>query len=452
MDFDAVIHNGILVTVDESMRIIQKGWIGIQAGIIRAIEDSLPDMALPDARLTIDAAGGIVMPGLVNTHTHLPMTLFRGLADDLPLMDWLNDHIFPAETRFINPETVRWGTLLACTEMLLSGTTCCCGGYFHEDAVARAVAETGLRAVLAQGVIDFPAPGVPDPANNIAHARDYARRWKGRSHLITPSIFCHSPYTCGDDTLKAAKAAADDLGLLFQVHVAETRFERDQSIKEKGLSPVAHLDRQGILDQQTLMAHCVWVDESDIDIIANRRCSIAHCPESNMKLASGIAPVTGMRSGGITVSLGTDGCASNNNLDLFGEMGTAAKLHKVATGDPTALDAASVLKMATIDGARAIGLADRVGSLETGKEADIIVIDSRVPHLTPMYHPDSHIVYAAGGADVRHVMVAGRPVVRDRHLLTTNIGEVIDRVNAIARKIQSSVIQKSHDPNAKRGD
>ncbi len=436
MDVDAVIHNGSLVTVDGRMRIIQSGWIGIRAGVIRAIEESRPDNPPPNARLMIDAAGGIVMPGLINTHTHLPMTLFRGLADDLPLMDWLNDHIFPAEARFIQPGTVGWGTLLACAEMLLSGTTCCCGGYFHEDAVARAVAESGLRAVLAQGVIDFPAPGVADPADNVVHARDYARRWSGRHRLITPSIFCHSPYTCSDGTLKAAKAAANDLGLIFQVHVAETRFERDQSIAEKGNSPVAHLDRLGILDGRTLMAHCVWVDEADIEIIAQRGCVVAHCPESNMKLASGIAPVTGMRSAGITVSLGTDGCASNNNLNLFGEMGAAAKLHKVATFDPTAMDAASVLKMATIDGARAIGLADRIGSLEIGKQADIIVLDTRSPHLTPIYHPVSHIVYAAGGADVRHVLVAGKPVVKDRRLMTIDIEAVIDRVNEIAGNIQ----------------
>ncbi len=436
MDFDAVIHNGTLVTVDDRMRIIDNGWIGIHKGVIRTIEATAPDSPPPTAKKTIDAVGGMVMPGLVNTHTHLPMTLFRGLADDLPLIDWLEEHIFPAEARFINPETVRWGTLLACAEMLLSGTTCCCGGYFHEDTVARAVAETGLRAVLAQGVIDFPAPGVPDPARNIAHARDYAQRWKGRSRLITPSIFCHSPYTCSDDTLKAAKAAADDLGLIFQVHVAETRFERNRSIKEKGLSPVAHLDRLGVLDRRTVLAHCVWVDDADITTINRRGCAVSHCPESNMKLASGIAPVTEMQSAGVTVSLGTDGCASNNNLDLFGEMGTAAKLHKVATFDPTALNAASVLKMATIDGARAIGLADNIGSLEVGKQADIIVMDTRAPHLTPMYHPDSHIVYAAGGGDVRHVLVAGRQVVKDRQLLTLNVQEIMDRVNTIAQEIR----------------
>ncbi len=441
-----MIHNGTLVTVDKHMRIAEKGWIGIQAGVIRAIETSTPDTPPPTADQTIDAAGGIVMPGMVNTHTHLPMSLFRGLADDLPLTTWLNDHIFPAEARFIKSDAVRWGTLLSCAEMLLSGTTCSCGGYFHEDTVARAVAEAGLRAVLAQGVIDFPAPGVPDPAKNITFAMDYAQRWKDCLPLITPSIFCHAPYTCGDNTLQAAKTAADDLDLIFQIHVAETEFERDQSLKEKGLSPVAHLDRLGILDHRTLMAHCVWVDEVDIDTICRRGCAVSHCPESNMKLASGIAPVTGMRAAGITVSLGTDGCASNNNLDLFGEMGTVAKLHKVATGDPTTLNAASVLKMATIDGAWAIGLADRIGSLEIGKQADIIILDTRAPHLTPMYHPDSHIVYAAGGADVRHVLVAGRPVVRNRQLLTINIGEVIDRVNDIARDIRSNFKQECQNP------
>ncbi|BBO69234.1 N-ethylammeline chlorohydrolase [Desulfosarcina alkanivorans] len=438
MGFDVVIHNGTLVTVDRHMRVIENGWIGIEADVIRAVESGRPGTPPPGAGLTIDAAGGIVMPGLVNTHTHLPMSLFRGLADDLPLEEWLDDHIFPAEARFIRPDTVHWGTLLSCAELLLSGTTCCCGGYFHEDAVARAVAETGMRAVLAQGVIDFPAPGVPDPAQNIVHARVYAHKWKGGNPLITPSIFCHSPYTCSDDTLKAAKAEAEASGLLYQVHVAETRFERDQSLKERGMTPVARLDRLGLIDRRTLMAHCVWVDDADIDIIARRNGAVSHCPESNMKLASGSAPVAGMLKAGIRVSLGTDGCASNNNLDLFGEMDTAAKLHKLTTGNPTTLGAGSALSMATIDGARAIGLADRIGSLEIGKQADVIILEARAPHLTPLYHPESHIVYAACGADVRHVLVAGRQVVKNRRMLTLNVPEIMDRVNAIAREIRSN--------------
>jgi 5-methylthioadenosine/S-adenosylhomocysteine deaminase len=435
--FDTIIHNGILVTADSRGRVIDNGWVGIRAGVIHAVEPSTADRQPPEAARTVDADGGIVMPGLVNTHTHLPMSLFRGLADDLPLMEWLNDHIFPVEARFVRPETVHWGTLLSCAEMLLSGTTCCCGGYFHEAAVARAVEQSGMRAVLAQGVIDLPAPGVPDAADNVRHAQRYARRWLGRSECITPSIFCHAPYTCSDATLIGAKQAADELGLVFQVHVAETGVEWDRSVREKGRSPVAHLDRLGVLDPNTLMAHCVWIDDADMALMAERGCQAAHCPESNMKLAAGVAPVAKMRAAGINVGLGTDGCASNNDLDLFGEMGAAAKLHKVVDGDPTTLPAASVLQMATVDGARAVGLGDRIGSLETGKQADIAVLDVWKPHLTPMYHPISHLVYAAGGADVRHVFVAGRQVVRDRRLVTMDIDHVMDRVDAISEEIKN---------------
>ena len=437
MTFDTVIHNGTLVTVDDRLGIIPRGWIGIQNGVIQAVTSTATE-APPKAMVNVDAGGGIVMPGLVNAHTHLPMTLFRGLADDLPLMDWLNGHIFPAEARFIQPETVCWGTRLACAEMLLAGTTCCCGGYFWEHHVALAVAESGLRAVLGQGVIDHPAPGVPDPKENIDHARRYARTWKDRHDRITPSIFCHSPYTCSDATLKAAKGVADELGLQLQIHVAETRLEREQSLADRAQSPVAWLDSLGILDPQTLMIHCVWVDDRDIELLARRGCRVVHCPESNMKLASGIAPVPAMQNAGITVALGTDGCASNNDLDLFGEMGTAAKLHKVANDDPTALDAATIVKMATIDGARAVGQLNQLGSLTIGKLADIVVLDAQAPHLTPMYHPESHLVYAAGGQDVRHVFVAGEQVVRDRQLLTMDIHEVMAQVNAIGTDIKEA--------------
>ena len=436
MGFDTIIHNGILLTVDPARPILPGGWIGIREGCIRAVEATTA-APLENASLVIDADQGIVMPGLVNIHTHLPMTLFRGLADDLPLAEWLNGTIFPAEARFIDPQTVRWGTLLACAEMLLAGTTCCCGGYFHEDAVARAVADTGLRAVLGQGVIDYPAPGVPNPAGNVDHATAFAGVWRTQNPLITPSIFCHAPYTCSDATLVNAKRAADRAGLLFQVHAAETRHEREQSLAKKGLSPVAHLAHLGVLDGRTLMSHCVWVDERDIAIMADTGCSVAHCPESNMKLGSGIAPVPRLLAAGVPVGLGTDGCASNNDLDLFGEMAAAARLHKVATGDPTVMDAPGVLRMATAGGAAAIGLGKQIGSLMIGKRADLIVIDTRVPHLTPVYHPASHIVYAASGADVRHVLVDGRPVVRDRQLLTIDITIVMDQVNRIARKIQA---------------
>jgi 5-methylthioadenosine/S-adenosylhomocysteine deaminase len=372
------------------------------------------------------------MPGLVNTHTHLPMTLFRGLADDLPLDVWLNDHIFPAERATITPASVRWATLLACAEAALSGTTTCCDGYFHEEAVAAAVEEFGLRAVLGQGVIDFPAPGVPDPAENLRAARAFAAAWRSRSGIVIPSVFCHSPTTCSAETLIGAKRLCDEMGLLFQIHAAETRRERDEVQATRGLSPIGWLDRIGLLDARTLLVHCVWVDAADIALIAARGAKVSHNPESNLKLGSGIAPVAAMLAAGVCVGLGTDGAASNNDLDLLGAMSLAAKLHKVERMDPAAVPAEAAIRMATIEGARALGLEQQIGSLETGKQADLILIDTRRPHLTPLHQPASAVVYAAGPADVDTVLVAGRVLVRAGRLLAVDLEEVMDRVEAIA--------------------
>jgi 5-methylthioadenosine/S-adenosylhomocysteine deaminase len=433
MTFDLLIHNGTILTCNPAFEIIAGGWVGVRGGTIAAIGQagSLP---LPTARDLIDARGGIVMPGLVNTHTHLPMTLFRGLADDLPLMAWLNEHIFPAEQAVITPESVRWGTLLACAEMALSGTTTCCDGYFHEQAAAEAVQHVGLRAVLGQGVIDFPAPGVLDPAENIRAAREFAGAWIGRTATITPSVFCHSPTTCSEQTLVAAKQLCRELGLLFQVHAAETRWERDHVQAARGLSPIGWLDRIGVLDPHTLLVHCVWVDAADIALIAERGATVSHNPESNLKLGAGIAPVAAMLAAGIPVGLGTDGCASNNDLDLLAAMDLAAKLHKVDRMDPTVISAERAIRMATSEGARALGLERKIGSLEPGKQADLIVIDTRQPHLTPMHHPASAVVYAAGGADVETVLVAGRALVRNRRLLTVDLEEAMARVESIAAR------------------
>jgi len=433
---DTVIHNALIVTVNQDFDIIQNGVIGIRNGLIEWVRTGGKDVTSIPASEYIDAGGGIVMPGLVNAHTHLPMSLFRGLADDLPLAEWLNDHIFPAEARHITQETARTGALLSCLEMLLSGTTTCCDGYFYEDAVAEAIAFSGIRAVAAQGVIDFPAPGVPDPTRNVAAAVAFVEKWRQRSSLITPSIFCHSPYTCSSETLQKAKQAADRLGVLFQIHVAETEFERNQSLTATGLTPVGYLDSLGALDENTLAVHAVWVDEADMEILARRNVNIAHTPESNMKLAAGVAPVPRMLEKGLTVGLGTDGCASNNNLDLFGEMDMAAKLHKVTARNPTVMSARTVVRMATIMGAQAIGLGDSIGSLEPGKQADIIIINTRQSHLTPMYHPESHLAYAVRGADARDVLVAGRVVVRDRRPVAMGMDDVRDRAAAIGARIQ----------------
>lgn len=438
MNFDIVIYNGVIVTVNPDFDIIDDGLVCIKDGKLKRVEAGSGDLPLPEARETIDAGGGIIMPGLVNTHTHLPMTLFRGLADDLPLTKWLNEYIFPAEKKYIRPETVRPGTLTACAEMILSGTTTCCDGYFFEEDVAAAVNETGLRAVLGQGVIDFPAPGVPHPDDNINNALKFVQKWQSISPLITPSIFCHSPYTCSETTLKKAKKAASAENVLFQIHIAETKSEYDQIQAQQRATPVKYLDNIGILDKNTLLVHCVWLDDDDLEIIAQRQAKVSHNPESNMKLAAGIAPVPKLLTAGITVGLGTDGCASNNDLDLFREMDTAAKLHKVNLLDPTVMDAGTVLKMATIGSARAIGLEKDIGSLEVGKRADIIIIDTFKPHLVPLYNPVSQIVYAAQGSDVRDVIVNGKVLLRNRKLLTIELEDILKKMAAIAALVKAT--------------
>ena len=438
MQYDLVIYNGSVVTVNSDFDIFESGFVCIKDGRIERVGAKSHGWLLPYAAETIDAEGGIVLPGLVNTHTHLPMTLFRGLADDLPLMQWLNEHIFPAEAKHINPDSVRAGALLGCAEMLLSGTTTCCDGYFLEGDVAEAVSRSGIRAVLAQGVIDFPAPGVPDPAENVNHAAAYAESWFSRSPLISPSIFCHSPYTCSNDTLESAKAAAAEKGVLFQIHVAETQTEREQTLSEHRMTPIQHLDRIGILDENTLLVHAVWVDDTDISIISDRRAKVSHTPSSNMKLAAGIAPAPEFLKAGIMVGIGTDGPASNNTLDLFKEMNLVAKLHKVHTLDPTVMDARTVLEMATIGGAGVIGLGSEIGSLEIGKAADLIILDTQKPHLTPMFNPVSHIIYSAYGSDVRDVIIAGKIVVRNRKLLSFDLETVIQQVASLGRTIGES--------------
>ena len=416
MTKNILIHNGTVLTMTAERPVIEDGWVMIQDDAIESLGTGpLPDMGEGDQR--IDARGGIIMPGLVNAHIHAPMSMFRGMADDLPLDVWLNEHIFPAEARQLNPDSVARWTRHSCHEMLLSGTTTCCDGYFFETQIARAMAETGIRAVAAQGIIDFPAPGVPDPKENVRHAVDHVTAVKALSPRITPSIFCHSAYTCSKDTLVAGKNAARAAGVLFQIHGAEVKHEPGMIKEGNGESVIRYLDRLGVLDEQTLVAHGVWVDEADIEILARHHCPVVHCPESNMKLASGIAPVPKMLDAGINVALGTDGCASNNDLDMFSEMGTCAKLHKVACMDPCVMDAQTCLATATISGARALGMARQIGSLVPGKKADIIVVDTAKPHMQPLHNPFSGMVYAAKSSDVSWVLVDGIIRVADGKLV-----------------------------------
>jgi 5-methylthioadenosine/S-adenosylhomocysteine deaminase len=439
MKYDTIIHNGTIVTVNRNFDLINDGVICIKDGKIETVSSDPADFSIYQAENMIDAGGGIIMPGLVNTHTHLPMTLLRGIADDLPLFDWLNRHIFPLEAKYMNPENVRLGALLGCAEMLLSGTTTCCDGYFHEYEVAQAALETGIRGVFGQGVIDFPAPGIPDPSDNIKIARLHTEKLGKAPSLVRPSVFCHSPYTCFEDTLKKAKQITRSNNLLFQIHTAETKNEFDMIMSKHGVSPVRYLEKAGILDEMTLLVHSVWVGDDDIRIIAEHGSKISHNPQSNMKLASGIAPVPEFLKSNITVGIGTDGCASNNDPDLFKEMDVAAKIHKVNLLDPTVMNAETVVQMATIKGAEAIGAGNQTGSIEQGKDADIIIIDTGSPHLIPMYNPVSHIVYSAKGSDVRDVLVAGKEVVRNRKLLTIGLDDILDEINRLG-----ALIKKDH--------
>jgi len=443
--FDRIVYNGTVITVNLNFEIIGQGIVCIKDGLIDRVEPQREPISAYFADDLIDAEGGLILPGLVNAHVHLPMSLFRGLADDLPLSRWLERHIFPAEHRHVTPESVAAGTWLSCAEMLLSGTTACCDGYFYEDAVAEAVSGMGIRAVLGQGVIDFPAPGVADPKQNVEAAVLFIEKWLNRSLLIQPAIFCHSPRTCSAHTLLRAKQAAKKYGIRFQVHLAETRDEGERLRAEHGLSSVAYLFSLGLLDGNTLASHAVWVDDADIALLAENRVKLVHNPESNMKLASGVSPVPRLISAGIVVGLGTDGCASNNNLDLFQEMDAAAKLHKVMTKDPTVMDARTVLRMATIEGAKAIGLGDRIGSLEPGKAADIVVVDTRKPHLTPMYHPESHLVYAASGSDVSHVLIGGEVRVRGGRLVDQDLDGIMEQAASIGFAVKAAGSYKENE-------
>lgn len=430
---DLVVTGGTLLTMNPAMEILENPVIGIRDGRIVFVRTGMTD--IPEARERIDAAGCAVLPGLVNTHTHTPMVCFRGLADDLPLMEWLHEHIWPAEAKYVNREMVHAGTTLAMAEMLLSGTTTFCDSYFYGSSIARAAVDVGMRAVVCQGFIDFPTPDSPDPSRQIEIAETFVGTWRDRSPLVTPSLFCHTPYTCSTQTLKIIKETARRIGVPFQTHLSETRDEVAIIRERFGKSPVDYLDAIGVLDAKTIAVHCNWLEEEELNLLAARKVKVSHNPESNLKLAAGMAKVPGMLRKGITVGLGTDGCASNNDLDLFGEIGTTAKIHKFAEMDPTAMNASTVLRMATIEGARVLGLEREIGSVEPGKWADLILIDLDKPHFTPLYNLCSHLVYCARGADVTTAMVGGRIVMKDRRLLTIDLSAAMGEVRRIGRNI-----------------
>ena len=431
---DILIINGSVLTMDPQDTLIKNGAVAVSADRIVEVgtEDALS--ASYQAAKIIDARGGIIMPGLVNTHTHAAMTCFRGLADDLPLMTWLHDYIFPAEAK-LTFDIVYQGTRLACSEMILSGTTTFCDMYLFEEAVAQAVKEAGMRAVVGEVIYDFPSPNYGPVEDGLKYTEALIEKWRD-DPLITIAVEPHSAYVCSPDLLQKARAIADRNDVPIVIHLSETEREVVQIREKYGRTPVAHLAEIGFLCPNLIADHCVALTAKDTALLKDFDVKIAHNPESNMKLASGVAPIPELLKQGITVGIGTDGCASNNNLDMFQEMDTAAKLHKVHTLDPTVMDARTVVSMATIDGARVLGMGDIIGSLEAGKKADIIIIDIRSPHLMPMYNIYSHLVYAVTGSDVVTSVVNGRVLMEDRVLTTLDVDEVMAAVNRIAQDIK----------------
>ncbi len=433
---DLLITNATLLANPADGRVQEAAYLAVRDGVIAGIGAmaSLPVRTM--AERIIDAAGNLVMPGLINCHCHGAMTLFRGLADDLPLMTWLTEHIFPSEARLADAEMVYWCSKLAAAEMILSGVTTVADAYFHEDAAARAFCEAGMRAVAAQGIIDFPAPGVPDPKKNIAQAADFLSAWQGKHPLLTPALFCHSPYTCSADTLQRAKELARKAGSLFFIHLAETREEAAQITEQHGRTPAGLLHTLGLLDEQTICVHSVWLEQEDIELLGESGAKVVTCPESNMKLGSGIAPLAALLAAGVPVGLGTDGCASNNDLDLFQEMASCARLHKVAAHEPTRLPGAVVLGMATGMGAEVLGLGKQTGRLAEGMRADCLIIDRNQPHLTPFHNPET-LVYAGRGSDVATVLIDGKVVMQDRRLLSFDLAEVLREVRRLAKRVRA---------------
>jgi 5-methylthioadenosine/S-adenosylhomocysteine deaminase len=433
-----IVTNGIVVTVDANRRVIDAGAVAIDGRDIVAVDTASAIAARFRGRQTIDAAGGVIMPGLINTHTHAPMVLFRGLADDLALMDWLQKYIFPAEAKTVTPEFVRAGTRLAALEMIESGTTTYADMYYFEEEIGRATRAAGIRGVLGQTIIQFPVPDAKTPQQGLARTERFAKEFAG-DELITPAVAPHAMYTLDADTLKACRALADRLNIPVIIHLAETQDEIKTTAEKYHATPAAFLESIGFWGPRTLAAHAVHVTAADIATLASRRVGIAHNPESNMKLASGIAPVEEMRTAGISVGLGTDGAASNNDLDMFEAMRQAAFLHKLKNNDPRAVSAPVALEMATIGGARALGMEKEIGSLEAGKRADVLIVSMASARQTPMYDPVSHLVYVTRGDDVRTTIVNGKVLMRDRKPLTLSSAQVLAEARAFADKVRAAV-------------
>jgi 5-methylthioadenosine/S-adenosylhomocysteine deaminase len=436
---DMIVSGGIVVTMDSGRAIVQDGSVAVKGDAIVAVGPRAEIESRYASAQVIDGRGKLVLPGFINGHTHVPMTLFRGLHDDVTLQDWLYKYIFPAEAKNVNEEFVRWGTRLAAAEQIRAGVTTFADMYYFENAVAEETKAAGMRGVLGETFIDFPAPDNKSEAEMLAYTEKFLKRWQGDA-LIHAAPAPHSIYTCSKKTIQDAAALAAKYHAPLLMHVSEMKKEWDDSEKANGMSPVQYLDKLGVLGPELVAAHCIFVDEADWKLLAERRVGCVHNPSSNMMIASGVSPVPEMRAAGVAVGLGTDGPAgSNNDLDLMEEIDLAAKLAKISKMNPLALNARAVVEMATIDGARALHMEKEIGSLEAGKKADLILISLEEPNAVPMYDVYSQIAYSLKGSDVETVVIGGRVVMRERKLLTIDEPAVLEKAREYGKSVKASL-------------
>ena len=436
-----VVTGGTVITQNAAHRILTPGAVAIDGTDIVDVDTPAAIAATYQAVETIDARDQIVLPGLINTHSHAPMVMYRGLADDLALMDWLQKYIFPAEAKTVSPELVRVGTRLAAVEMIESGTTAFVDMYYFEEEIAKATVEAGLRGVLGETIIQFPVADAKTPLEALARAERFIKEFKDNG-LVVPAVAPHALYTNNQETLVASAALARKYSVPIVIHFAETEDEVKIAREQYHLTPTAYLDSIGLLGPTTIGAHGVWVNDADIAILKRTGTGVAHNPESNMKLASGAAPVTKYLAAGVKLGLGTDGAASNNDLDMFEAMRQASFLAKLSTRDPTAVKAQDALDLATLGGARVLGMEKTIGSLEAGKRADLITVSTRAARQTPMYDPVSHLVYVTRGDDVQNTVVNGKVLMRARRLLTLDRDAVIADANRLAARVRDAVAHR----------
>lgn len=432
-NWDMLVVGGTVLTMEPGSEPIKSGAVAVADGRIAAVGPAEELLELSPSGDVLNAGNSIILPGLVNTHSHLAMTLLRGIADDIPLKEWLEQHIWPVESKYMNRETVRLGTQLATAEQLLAGVTTTADMYFFGDEVSAVLAEAGMRGVIAESLIDIPTPRCATPEEMLEKQRELLETYSNHP-LITPSVAAHSPYSVSAANLVKEAELAEEYEVSMQIHLAETTWEVEKLLGEKGVSPVAYLADLGVLSERTVAAHCVHVSSEDIELLAEFEAGVSHNPVSNLKLASGVSPVPAMVAAGVKVGLGTDGAASNNTLNLLRDMQLAALLHKGIAGDPTVLPARTMLELVTINGARVLGL-ENIGTLVEGREADLICVAVDGPHTAPMYDPFSHLVFAARSSDVRHVMIHGQVVVRNHELQTMDR----ERIEAQAREFSENV-------------